>query len=289
MQKLKNSVLDKMIAAKLTSKEIDFLIYISRFQNDDGRITGVHYKALCETMHMSYQGFYDTKKSLQEKGFIASEKSNLIDHDITIIGNGYYDMNDINEGYVNTNHHIFYDDKFFALKAGAKLLAMELLRMSYAGTGDEKGQYRIRTARFYEKYTKVFGVSKRVMRYYLMSLKPFFSIGIVNGLYYIRPKNSVYRQPGQASENENFAAHNVDVICRRNKIKEPGQKEVKDVMSLTRQYKKEAENIKQNIFDLLRKAVEKSLEILNNGSVIKIRKLKPKLIHSILKEEFAMM
>lgn len=34
MQKLKNSNIARMIAAKLTTKEIDFLIYVSRFQDD---------------------------------------------------------------------------------------------------------------------------------------------------------------------------------------------------------------------------------------------------------------
>lgn len=288
MQKLKNSVLDRMIEEKLTSKEIDFLIYVSRYQDDSGKVSGIHYKELCETMHMSFQGFYDVKQSLQEKGFIDVEKSNRIDHDITILQNGYADMNDIVEGYVNTNHHIFYDEEFFRLKAGSKLLAMELLRMSYAGTGGEKGQFRIGTKRFYEKYTKMFSVTKRVMRTYLMELKRFFSIGIVEGMYYMRPKISVYKQPGQASENENYAAHNVSMICRRNKIKDPHKKDLKDVMDLVRQYKKEAERVKRNIFDLLRQAIEKSLQILNDGSeVIKNRILKPKLIHSILKRELA--
>lgn len=37
MQKLRNSNIAKMIAAKITNKEIDFLIYISRFQDDNGK------------------------------------------------------------------------------------------------------------------------------------------------------------------------------------------------------------------------------------------------------------
>lgn len=82
MQKLRNSNIAKMIAAKITNKEIDFLIYISRFQDDNGKVYGIHYKELCETMHMSYQEFYNVKLSLEEKGFIKCEKSHRIDHDI---------------------------------------------------------------------------------------------------------------------------------------------------------------------------------------------------------------
>ena len=47
MQKLRNSNIAKMIAAKITNKEIDFLIYISRFQDDNGKVYGIHYKELC--------------------------------------------------------------------------------------------------------------------------------------------------------------------------------------------------------------------------------------------------
>lgn len=278
MQKIKNSILDRMMTSKLTSKEIDFLIYISRFQNDDGRVSGIHYKEVCNQMKMSYQRFYDVKNSLIKKGFISAEKSNRIDHDITILGNKYENVENITEGYVNTNHNMFYHEAFFKLKAGAKILAMELLRMSYAG----KGEFHIGTTNFYVKYTRLFGVTKRVMRTYLMSLKEvFFSIGIVDGQYYIRPKKIVYKQHGAKSENDNLAEHNVDVICRRNKIKDYTDKAYKDVLTIVRQYKREVENIGKDIYELLKVAVEKSLEKLN------IRTLKPKLIHMMLKEEMA--
>ena len=59
VQKIKNSIITDMIAAHLTSNEIDFLLYISRFQNELGQVIGVHYKDVCEKMGMSYQGFYD--------------------------------------------------------------------------------------------------------------------------------------------------------------------------------------------------------------------------------------
>lgn len=284
MQKLKNSILAKMIAAHLTSKEIDFLIYVSRFQDDNGCVSGVHYKEVCENMHMSYQGFYDVKNSLIEKGFIKCEKSNRIDHDITILNNAFLSEDDIRSGYINTNHNIFFNEEFFALKAGAKLLAMEIMKLSYAGTGE----CRIGTTKFYEKYTKLFGVSKRVMRVYLMALKPFFSIGIKDGIYYMRPKRNVYREMRQASENQNFAEHNVEVICRRNKIKEMTVKEKKDVCTLIGQYRRIALEAHKDIIEALSRAIERSLEVLNiNEARIIKRVLKPKLIHKLLQEELA--
>lgn len=275
MQKLKNSIIAKMIKARLTNKEIDFLIYVSRFQNDDGVVSGVYYKEVCENMHMSFQGFYDVKNTLIRKGFIRSEKNSPTDHDITILDNAFLTENDIKAGYVNTNHNIFFHEKFARLKAGAKLLAMELMKLSYAGTGE----CRIGTEKFYKKYTQLFGVSKRVMRIYLMQLKIFFSIGIKEGIYYIRPKNIVYRQLGQASENDNYAAHNVDVICRRNRIQEAGKKEKKDICTLLKQYRKQAQEVRQDIVEMLMRAVEGSLELAG------VRILKPKLVHKLLREE----
>lgn len=285
MQKLKNSIIDKMIAARLTSNEIDFLIYVSRFQDDNGCVAGIHYREVCEAMNISYQGFYDVKSSLEEKGFIRSEKSNRIDHDITILNNSFRGEEDVKEGYINTNHNIFYMDEFFALKAGAKLLAMHMMKVTFAG----KASFQIGVEKFYEGYPKRFGVSKRVMRTYLMQIKEFFSVGIKDKKYFITPKKIVYRKPGQATEQDNFAEHNVEVICRRNKIKDAGNKEKRDVCSLLRQYKKDALAAQKDVVEVLRTAVEQSLKALNiNEERIINRILKPKLIHMMMKQELGL-
>lgn len=283
MQKLSNAVVANMIAAKVTSKEVDFMIYISRFQNDDGHVEGVHYKEVCENAKMSYQGFYDVKQSLIEKGFITSDKSNRIDHDITILNNVFKNEEDYEKGYINTNHNIFYTKEFRDLKAGAKLLAMVIMKASYSGIGE----WRIGTGKFYDKYTKIFNVTKRVLRTYLMQLKKFFSIGIKDGIYYMRPMNIVYRKPGQKTENESYTEHEVEVTCRRNRIKILYPNDIKDVYNLaTHQYKKMAEIYELDIIGLLKKAIVMSIDRLNeNRKTGSIRVLKPKLIHKILREE----
>ena len=55
MQKIKNSIVDRMIAQKCTANEIDFLLYVSAYQDITGRVTGVHYKDVCDATHMSIQ------------------------------------------------------------------------------------------------------------------------------------------------------------------------------------------------------------------------------------------
>ena len=70
MQKIKSSVLARMIEAGVTSREFDFLIYISRFQDESGKVEGVHYRDVCTEMGISHQGFYDIKRSLEDKKLI---------------------------------------------------------------------------------------------------------------------------------------------------------------------------------------------------------------------------
>lgn len=282
MQKLKNSNIAKMIAAGITNKEIDFLIYISRFQDDNGKVYGVHYKELCETMHMSYQEFYNAKIALEKKSFIKCEKSHRIDHDITILGNS--DKDCIQNGYVNTNHNIFFQDQFFRCKAGTKLLALELMKITYAG----KGYFEIGVKKFYEKYTKMFQVSERVIRSYLKELRIFFSIGIKNKKYYIEPRKIIYRKNGEVSEAERLREHLLEAVLRRNRIQEKDTKKKRDIKGLFQQYGSKAIEEGKNLFALMNRAVEKSIDTLNAGKKTQEKRyLSVALIHKLLKEEWS--
>lgn len=270
-----------MIEAKVTSKEFDFLLYVSRFQSESGKVDGIHYKEVCESMNISYQGFYDIKNSLVKKGIIAAEKNNRIDHDITILGNSFVDVQNFEESYINTNHNIFNTPSFFKLKVGAKLLAMEMMKISYAG----QGHVVIGKAKFYDKYCNIFDVSKRVMRGYLMQIKEFFSVGLKDGKYYITPLVKVYRARGTKSENDRYAEHKIEVICRRNQMDITDKKAVVDTAQLVAQYRKMALNMDKDIWNILKHAIDKSLEKLNEAySTYKIRAIKPKLIHKIVRE-----
>lgn len=284
MQKIKSSILAKMIETGITSKEFDFLIYISRFQDESGRVEGVHYKEVCGEMGISHQGFYDIKQSLAEKGIISAGKSSRIDHDITIIGNSFEGVENFEESYINTNHNIFQCREFFALKAGTKLLAMEMMKISYAG----QGKAVIGKNKFYEKYCSMFRVSRRVMRGYLMQIKAFFSVGLKDGKYYITPLVKVYRKPGTKSENERYAEHQTKVICRRNRMDISDKKAISDTAKLAAQYKRIALDAGKNIWVVLQRAIESSLDKLNEAyNTYKIRNIKPKLIHKLIREELA--
>ena len=282
MQKIKSSVLARMIEAGVTSREFDFLIYISRFQDESGKVEGVHYRDVCTEMGISHQGFYDIKRSLEDKKLIFSGKSSRIDHDITIIGNSFEDTDGFWESYINTNHNIFQCREFFALKAGTKMLAMEMMKISFAG----QGKAVIGKDKFYEKYCSMFHVSRRVMRGYLMQLKEFFSVGLKEDKYYITPLEKVYRQSGTKTENERYAEHRIKSICRRHRMDITDQEAVSDTATLAAQYKGDAYRVGKDIWDALCEAIEKSLEMLNEAyRTYKIRTIKPKLIHKILRSE----
>lgn len=280
--KIGNFLLGKMIQTKLTSKEIDFMLFIFPLQDNNGNVCGLYYKKLCKCMHMSFQGFYNVMRSLERKGIISCSKSNRMDYDIKILDNSFRNEEDRKDGYIPANYNILHDDEFYKLKAGAKLLALQILKISGAG----KGEYEIGTDKFYVKYTEMFGVSKRVMRTYLMQLKPFFSIGIKNGKYYMRPKVDICKR--DKVQRESFAEHTVDSICRRNRIKEMDLKEKREVGQLIWQYEGVAAKLGKSlteVTDALRAAAEKCIEILNDGQKrAKKRILDIKLIHTLLRE-----
>lgn len=274
----------EMIAAGVTSKEFDFLIYVSRFQGEDGKVDGIYYKEVCENMNISHQGFYDIKNSLEKKGIIKSEKNSRIDHDITILGNSFENTENFQESYINTNHNIFQEEDFFQLKAGTKLLAMEMMKLSYAG----KGKAVIGKEKFYEKYCRLFRVKKRVMRIYLMQLKKFFSVGLKDGKYYITPLVKVYRKPGTKTETERYAEHRIKTIGRRNRMDISDKKAVRDTAILAGQYRNAALQAGMDIWNVIREAISRSLDKLNESyHTYKIRMFKPKLIHKLIIEILA--
>ena len=67
MQKLKNSIIAKMIEARLTNKEIDFLIYVSRFQNDNGVVSGAYYRSVRKYAH-EFPGILRCQKYADPEG-----------------------------------------------------------------------------------------------------------------------------------------------------------------------------------------------------------------------------
>lgn len=178
MYKLKNSYIDNMIRAKLSSREIDFILYIARFQDETGTVQSVYYKDVCETIHISIQKYYDIVDSLTEKGLISWEKENRADIVVHLIGNDFTSK-DFTQGYLNVAGKDFLSYKFHNLKAGSKLLFLYVQRFV-------NGKHML-VYNFYEEFCRIFQVTAKSLQIYLHELKISFL------LFVSKKRNRAYR------------------------------------------------------------------------------------------------
>ena len=167
MYKLKNGYIDKMIEKQLTSKEVDFILYISRFQSESGTVYSVYYKDICSAINISNQKFYDLLSSLEKKALISFRKENQVDYCITLVGNDFSDK-DFSGGYLNVALQDFMKGDFSALKAGAKLLYLYMQRFT-------KGRHML-LGRFYEEFCKLFHCVRKTLQEYLRELKKLYYV-----------------------------------------------------------------------------------------------------------------
>ena len=285
MQKLSIEVVNKMIAQRVTGCEIDFVLYISRFQDDRGVVKGVYYKDVAKETGMSFQQFYNAKQSLQDKGIIRVEKNDYTDHDITILDNSYAGLCEMEEKvrrkpYINTNHDIFYKKKFRAMKPGAKLMALDLMRRTRMNDTGRFHPYKWGVEKMLENYKTLLGVTKRVIRVYLTQLRQFFGFVLSGKIYEIVPKDVLYRRPGlRRTENEKFSEHTVQMACRRNKVCIEDDRSLHDTADLCGQYSPYAKDRYKNIFKVVEEAIGRSAGEQTEKAV-----LLPKLVHIWVRE-----
>ncbi len=273
MQKLRRVVLEKMIAADLTALQIDMMIYLSRYQDDHGCITGVHYRHACESIGMSTQSFYNALSALQDAGLIAVTKTDRADVNVRILDNDCSVYQEIGQ-YINTNRQMFYSKEFRALRAPAKLLAMYLLRR----TGENNGGFQQTWNHFVKKYTKLLSITKRMLCEYLHDIKVFFLLGKKEGMYYVTVRRHA-ANPDKTSEQDRQRLHTVKAICRRLGILQTPADAVSDTAGLLSQYHKDV------TFEIISEAVRDSLLIQGFGTMPKRaeRTLAPKLLHKVLR------
>lgn len=287
MQKLDFRIIDRLIGynktRNLTNKELDLLLYLSRYQEETGIVRGVYYKNVCAEMKMSVQSFYLAKASLENKGIIKSVKVHYADFDITICDNDWSEKS-YRESYINTNHEIFYSSDFLKLSAGEKLFAIILLRINLVN----KGSFRIGVKNLYRTYCARLGVVKRVLQRYLANLKSLFAIGIKEGMYYI----TIYKTPAARchdAESSKLHRYVLDMACRRCKIEESvdSRKEYNDILHLFEQYSLWIKDtMKSHRFDFTA-IIQRSLTIINDKIKNKYRwqrRLKASLVHRCLKQ-----
>lgn len=288
MQKISVEALEKMMRAGLTRNEVDFVLYVARFQNEYGTAEGIYYRALCEEIGISYQGFYDCKRSLEEKGIIICEKRSYYDYDITILDNSFAGKENYGRGYVSLHNGMVRSEEYRKLPAPAKLMGLYLLREWMINKKKSKSDsYKMNRSTFYEKFAKPDGIlnlSKRMARRYLGQLKPFMAIYLENGVkYYFTFYQDQIRSIVDTGENEELRSHSIEVACRRNRITEDGE----DAHEIVEILKQHHPVIKRDISFCLSDIIRRSLETINQGirnSYKWKRYLSPGLIHKYIME-----
>lgn len=169
MHKLKNSYIDRMVDAQLTSCEIDFILYIAQYQLTDGTVQSVYYKDITHAINISIQKFYDILDSLKEKQLISVEKINRADLVVHLLGNDF-SGEDFNAGYLNVVAKDFSNEKFRNMKAGSKRLFLYFQRFT-------NGKHML-VQNFYDELSQVFHVTAKSLQIYLKELKDNFYLFI---------------------------------------------------------------------------------------------------------------
>lgn len=276
--RIKYSLISKL--KDLTSVEMDFFLYIAKYQQKSGWVRGVHNQDVCRNTGMCKQSFYTAMRGLEEKGIVRVEKNSEIDYDILILNNDFTKKGALEkgcEGFISLDREVFHRKQFKGLKAKEKWMLLYFMHCTHENTGS----YRIGTANFYKKFCELLGVTKRMIRSYLHNLRHFFSVGIVKGIYYITYKRSIFHPKeniGQEKqEHEFFTA----ALLRRCKIRNYTTYAFEEVAKLIKQYRYIAADSGKNIFALLEKAVEKSIP---EGKRPKDRTLSYKYVHKLIRE-----
>ncbi len=277
MQKIKLSVINTWTSKELTAAQVNFLIYISHYQDNTGKSIGIYYKDTCMALDISVQTFYNIIKSLTDKDVIAVTRASQIDYDIRIIGNDFTDGN-FKNGYINTNRFAFYSKEFLHLKASEKLLVLELMKNTYAN----KGKFVIGMSKFYTQYMEKYKVTRRVLRGYLKSIKTFFQFVLHKGNYIIVPLKAKFEKI-EKSEEDIYTEQVVKTGCRRQRIAADISQTLKDVCGLMKQYKEHTSDIVTAILDAIASSVN-VINMYNRPHDPIIRELRPKLVHKILKK-----
>lgn len=256
--KIKYALLESLIT--LSNKEIDFLLFVARFQDEYGNIKGIYYKEVCSACHLCKQTFYATLDSLQQKDIISYTRVSQ-DYDILIKNNDFPDKESYSEGYINVSRAVFYSNKFRRLRAKEKLLLLIFMR----NTHNKANIYHLGTETFYKVYTELLKVTKKVLRSYLHTMREFFKVETKDGQYYIS-RQSPLLEPSEKilnnvnSETDQYLNHMARVNCRRNKVKNVSHETLTEIVKIIKQYKNIAIAQECNILNIISSCISFSVE-----------------------------
>lgn len=233
--KLSYKLLSQPNMAKLNKVEMDTLLELVKNQNESGRINGVHYRDICAATGIAKQSFYNALYGLKIKDIISFEKdANNGFYNVLVKYNDFSNGHDsFKQGYINLQRKVFHQKAFKKLKAHEKYLVFILLKRTH----ENRSSFKMIPKNLYDKYCKLFNVTKRVVRSYLHSVRKFFSIGIVKGLYYITYKHSVFKPKLDKPERYYKDRAYINSVTKKLKIRGFTEHELDQVTELMHQYR----------------------------------------------------
>lgn len=226
---------------------MNVFLQLVRYQNRYGKVHGAYYRFFMETLGFkSKQTFYNVLEKLEEKGLLSLIHTSHGDYDIVVKNNTY--ENQKKKDYINLNRKIFQSREFFEMKAHEKYMLIDIMR----STQLNRGVRVIGVEEFYQKYQKIFGVTKRIVREYLATIRQYFKVWIKNGNYHIRfiggelfeeetekktnkKNNKIYRVPKSGTQQKR--EYDAIVLLRRHKMAASKESDVADLAELMVQYR----------------------------------------------------
>ncbi len=262
----------------LKPTEMDLLYYLVFNQdNSTGEVLGVKYKDVSEATGMVKQSFYNSLYSLQKKNIITYQRhEDGAFYTVKILDNDFPDNISRSKGYINLKRTVFHSKEFKELKPQEKYLVLYF----YKRTHENQGSFCIYVQNLYKNLTLLLGVTDRVVRSYLHSLRQFFSIGIVRGKYYITYKHNIFKEKLEQPERLFKDKRIICEMAHKLKIRNTNDYEISQTAEFLYQYKQMAAKAKKDLKKIIFEAIKDTV----SGILQKDRKLSYKLINILIKE-----
>lgn len=275
--KLSSEIIDKLLNNhSISSKQIDIILWLTKRQDEFGKIFYVKYNEVCKDVNISYQEYYDCIYKLEEEGFIfISYRHNSRGWDIEIINNIFASKEHDKKRYLNVNYDFLYEPIFLKMRANEKKLVLKiLLNCNF----NSKNNYYI----YPKTITEWIGINnQQLINSYIKKLQSIFSIIFKSKnkkstpLYIIKIKECRISQSIKPII-DHYLRHKLSHMLRIFKIKYT-EEELLDLIDIVKQRKEYYGILFGTILETLEKTKKVLPKYINKIISLKIEKLHPQI------------
>lgn len=249
----------------ISSYGIDFLLLLTKYQNEFGRVDGISYQKLMDELGFCKQTFYNILYRLELLNYIKISQYSDGYWCIEICDNTFAKEDDYKNRYLNTNRDHLYSNEFKKLRANTKKLILYFMLIQQLEDG--------MTFKIYpETLRNVIGVSSISLIYqYMEEMNMFFvnkrHVGAkLKTILHIKTGTINIFSRSSKTEHEHFYTYKFEHFCKSYKI--PYTKDdISSLVIMLHQY------VSYGIENILNEIIDTSLHF---------RKIYPKMINKIL-------